>query len=117
MNPRACDFDDPQFPPLKKKVDKQKQADLAADLLFGSFGDDLFSASNDDGQNVILQNSDASLCDRALDICCHKKDGSLRLTPAPTPPPATASPLFPVRIIEPDREILHLYFLGMLNPI
>ena len=73
-------------------------------MLFGSFGDDLFSASNDDGQNVILQNSDASLCDRALDICCHKKDGSLRLTPAPTPPPATASPLFPVRKYNRARQ-------------
>ena len=34
---------------------------------------ELFSGSNIDGKNVIQQNNELSLCDRALDICCHRK--------------------------------------------
>ena len=107
MNPRGCDFDNPDFPPLKKKADVRPRdaagdllfgdpdgdllfGDEAGDLLFADNGDDLFSASNVDGQNVIEQNSGASLCKGAFDICCHKKTFA-PTTPAPTPPPITPS--------------------------
>ena len=42
------------------------------DILFAE-DDELFSGSNIDGKNVIQQINELSLCDRALDICCHRK--------------------------------------------
>ena len=103
MNPRACDFDDPQFPPLKKKVDKQKKAAAAADFLFAD--GDLFSATNIDGQNVIEQNSDASLCERSFDICCHKKATRHQTTPAPTPPRTISSS---IRVWQTNYRNIHI---------
>ena len=42
------------------------------DILFAE-ETELFSGSNTDGKNFIQQNNELSLCDRALDICCHRK--------------------------------------------
>ena len=52
-------------------MDKSKKVENTIDILFAE--DELFSGSNTDGKNVIQQNNELSLCDRALDICCHRK--------------------------------------------
>ena len=55
-------------------MDKSKKVENTIDILFGEDDEtELFSGSNIDGKNVIQQNNELSLCDRALDICCHRK--------------------------------------------
>jgi len=65
------------FPTLKKQVEKPDIESIET-LLF----DNLFSASNIDGDNVIETNSDLSLCEKASQLCCH---------PKATPPPTTTT--------------------------
>ena len=55
-------------------MDKSKKVENTIDILFAEDDEtELFSGSNIDGKNVIQQNNELSLCDRALDICCHRK--------------------------------------------
>ena len=55
-------------------MDKSKKVENTIDILFAEDDQtELFSGSNIDGKNVIQQNNELSLCDRALDICCHRK--------------------------------------------
>ena len=53
-------------------MDKSKKVENTIDILFAE-ETELFSGSNSDGKNVIQQNNELSFCDRALDICCHRK--------------------------------------------
>ena len=55
-------------------MDKSKKVENTIDILFAEDDEtELFSGNNINGKNVIQQNNELSLCDRALDICCHRK--------------------------------------------
>ena len=77
-NTRKCDLKNPEFPLLKKKVDK-----LSNTL------DALFTTTAINGDNVIEQNSNLSLCDGSLLVCCHPI--SRPTTPSTTSTPTTIS--------------------------
>lgn len=78
MNTRKC-LENPEFPILKKKVDK-----ITNTL------DSLFSTAAINGKNTIEQNSKLSLCDGSLLECCRPKSKS-NTTPTPITTPTTAS--------------------------